>query len=591
MRVLRLPACPRAATFTRAGIALLAGGTVGALSTATAVATPASTDPITAAPGVASPPSSSVAAQVRLGPHAVPPTVTDISVPAVTAKARAATLARIVATARPAGRPSSNGILAAHVRSPLTHRFSMVGVTWDEGSAADGTTVSVRARNGATWSNWTPLPVEAAEAPAPGEDSLARAGTAPAWFGPSTGVEVVLYSPTGSTPRHLDVNVVDPGTSAYDSVATQPAATGGLTAGRGASGRSANEPRIITRRQWGADPSLGDRCWDPRLGDSFRMVFVHHTAGSNHYSRAESAAVVRGVYAFHTQARGWCDIAYNFLVDRYGNIYEGRRGGILKPVRGAHAGDYNVDTTGISLMGDFTSARPTRAMKHALVQLVAWRMGSSYHGAYGHTTIAGATFKRISGHRDAMSTSCPGQRVYDWLPTLRRRVAAQLRGTGSRIEARWHELGGKHSRLGAVSILEQRQNGGRHTAFQTGRMYDSSSGLHVLRNSALLTKYVRIGETSSVLGYPSSNLRSVANDTGAAASFAGGKLFFSRTTGATVLVRSAILKRYLAEGGPGGLLGFPLVHVHATKTGATAAFQHGTIAYEAALHRTVVTYS
>jgi uncharacterized protein with LGFP repeats len=587
MRALPLPACPHAAKFVRAGIGLLTACTLSSVAISTADATPAGADPVSAAPGV-----TRAAAGARLGPHAVPPSVTDISVPAVPPQDRAVTLARIATSAGAVSRFSANGILAAHLRSPLTHRFSMVGVTWDAGTAADGTTVAVRAHAGGMWSHWTQLPVEQSEAPGPGEDSLARAGTAPGWFGASSGVEVAVYSSTGSTPRHLDVNVVDPGTSTYDSVATKAGVTDSQIAARAGRGRSANEPRIITRRQWGADPSLGDRCWDPRIGDSFRMVFVHHTAGSNHYSESESAAVVRGVYAFHTQARGWCDIAYNFLVDRYGNIYEGRRGGIFKPVRGAHAGDYNVDTTGISLMGDFTRARPTRAMKHALVQLVAWRMGSAYHGAYGHTTIAGATFKRISGHRDAMSTSCPGQRVYDWLPVLRKRVAARLSGRESRIEARWRQLGGRHSRLGAVSILEQKENGGRHTAFQTGRMYSSSGGgLHVLRNSAVLTKYVRIGETSSVLGYPSSNLRSVANDTGASASFGGGKIFFSHATGATVLVRSAILKRYLAEGGPGGSLGFPLVHVHPTRTGATAGFQHGTITYEAARHRTVVTYS
>jgi uncharacterized protein with LGFP repeats len=322
------------------------------------------------------------------------------------------------------------------------------------------------------------------------------------------------------------------------------------------------------------------------------MVFIHHTAGSNHYSESESAAVVRGIYAFHTQSRGWCDIAYNFLVDRYGNVFEGRRGGIHLPVRGAHAGDYNVNTTGIALMGDFTSASPTRAMKRSLVQLVAWRMGTAYHGAYGNPTVHGTSFKRISGHRDAMSTTCPGQVVYDWLPTLRYRVATRLGSYRSPLEARWRALGGMHSRLGAVSIGEQVENGGRHTAFQTGRMYQSRGGSpHVLYHGAILRKYLGVGETRSHLGYPAGNVRSVANGTGKSASFAEGRIYSSRATGSTVLVRSAILKRFLRIGGAGGRLGFPEGRVHPTKTGSIAQFQHGTIAYDSSTHHTVVTYS
>jgi uncharacterized protein with LGFP repeats len=389
------------------------------------------------------------------------------------------------------------------------------------------------------------------------------------------------------------VDAIDPGTSTYDSTAARTAAAPAAKNHRGPhAGTFPSLPDVITRSQWGADPSLGDSCWQPRLGDTFSMVFVHHTAGSNDYSRSESPAVVRGVYAYHTQARHWCDIGYNFLVDRYGNIYEGRRGGIRMPVRGAHAGDYNVDTTGISLMGDFTKANPTRAMKHSLVQLIAWRMGTAYHGAYGRPTVNGKVFSRISGHRDAMSTSCPGQQVYDWLPTLRDRVATRLGNYESPIQTRWRSLGGPHSRLGVVSIGEQGENHGHHTTFQTGRMYDSrKGGLHTLYRSSVLKKYLRIGETDSGLGYPVSHLHSVGNGTGSSASFLRGRIFSSPATGATVLVRSAVLKRYLDLHAAGGRLGFPTVPVHSTKSGSLARFQHGSIAWVSARHKTVVTYS
>jgi uncharacterized protein with LGFP repeats len=322
------------------------------------------------------------------------------------------------------------------------------------------------------------------------------------------------------------------------------------------------------------------------------MVFVHHTASSNHYTAAQAPSIVRGIYAFHTQSRGWCDIAYNFLVDRYGNIYEGRRGGITRPVRGAHAGDYNLNTTGIALVGNFTKAHPTRAMKHSLVQLIAWRMGTAYHGAYGHPRVHGSRFKRISGHRDAMSTSCPGNSVYAWLPTLRQRVATRLGNYVSPIEARWDKLGGPHSDLGPVRVGEQRENGGHHTTFQTGRMYSSRrGGVHTLYKGAVLAKYLHIGETDSDLGYPASNLHSIVSGKGSSATFLGGRIFASRASGTTVLVRSAILKRYVALGSAAGRLGFPTVPVHTTKTGSLARFQHGTIAWDPKRHRTVVTYT
>jgi uncharacterized protein with LGFP repeats len=592
MRAIRSSLSASPLVRTRVGISVASSSVICALLAASsAAASPQFAAPPTA--GGRNAPTTSPGQIGRLAtgaPSAVPPVVKQLSVPPVARRDQAAASAKLAAV----GAPSSAAPLVAHLRKPLTHRFSMVGVTWDNGTAAKGTTVSVRAHTGGTWSAWTALEIDPAEGPAPSEDNAARAGTEPAWVGPAAGVEVAVYSPSGSAPRHLSVDAIDPGTSTYDSTAARTASE--RTSAKSGAGPDAGTfpslPTVITRNQWGADPSLGDSCWQPRLGDTFSMVFVHHTAGSNTYSRSESPAVVRGIYAYHTQARGWCDIGYNFLIDRYGNIYEGRRGGIRMPVRGAHAGDYNVDTTGISLMGDFTRANPTRSMKHSLVQLIAWRMGTAYHGAYGRPTVNGKVFSRISGHRDAMSTTCPGQQVYDWLPTLRDRVAVRLGDYQSPIQTRWRAMGGPHSRLGDVSIGEQGENHGRHTAFQTGRMYDSrNGGLHALYRSPVLKKYLRLGETGSGLGYPASNLHSIVNGTGSSATFLRGRIYSSPATGSTVLVRSAILKRYLDLGSAAGRLGFPTVPVHSIKNGSLARFQHGTITWVQSRHKTVVSYS
>lgn len=514
-------------------------------------------------------------------PHPVPPTVTALAVPAVPRKDRSSTTAALDDSA------AGDAALAAHLRKPFTHQFSLLGVTWDPGTAAVGTTVSVRSRSQGPWSDWTALVIDPDEGPAPRQEDSVRDGTAPYWVGEANGLEVAVYSTDGSTPTRLRVETIDPGTSSYDAATTLSTATPTGKAGPEA-GTFPGLPDVITRSEWGVDPSLGDRCWKPRFGDTFKSVFVHHTAGSNSYSRSESAAVVRGVYAYHTQSRGWCDIGYNFLVDRYGKIYEGRRGGMRMPVRGSHAGDYNADTSGISLMGDFTSRSATRPMKHSLVQLIAWRMGTAYRGAYGRPFIHDRRFARIAGHRDAMSTSCPGEKVYDWLPTLRERVATRLGNYESELERRWRALGGPHSRLGDVRIGEQVENGGHHTRFENGRLYISKAGLNALYRSPILAKYLSAGETDGKLGYPHSNLRSIVDHTGLSAEFDGGRIFWSKRTDSTVLVRSAILKRYLAEGSAAGPLGFPTVPVHPIETGALARFQHGTIAWDSGRHKTVV---
>lgn len=572
----------RPAAAKAVGLALVsvtALGAPSATSTASATLTTGDAGPSIAPSGVSA------------GATAVPPRIHELRIPAVATAHRAAATAKLSgrrSTAAPVG--SKHSPLVAHLRRPLMHPFSLVGVTWAAGTAAPGTTISMRAHSHGSWSNWTPLSVDPEEGPSPAEDSSARPGTDPAWVGDATGVEVAVYSPDGSTPQSLAVSAIDPGTSSYDGNAKTLAPAAASTSTTSSAGTFPGMPDIITRREWGADPSLGDPCWEPRYGDTFSMVFVHHTAGSNNYSESESAAVVRGVYAYHTQSRGWCDIGYNFLVDRYGNIYEGRRGGMILPVRGAHAGDYNVDTTGISLMGDFTSTQPTRAMKHALVQLIAWRMGTAYHGAYGHPLVNGKRFNRISGHRDAMSTSCPGQVVYDWLPTLRERVATRLGDYMSPIEARWRRMGGTGSRLGTVSIGEQPENGGHHTTFQGGRMYDSrDGGTHAFYQTPILDKYRSYGGTASALGYPYSGVRSIAG--GLTAEFAGGRIFYSAATPARVLVRSVILRRYLALGSAEGRLGFPTSSIHETSTGTIAHFQHGSIERNSVTHTTVVTYS
>src|SRR5262249_58362955 len=101
---------------------------------------------------------------------------------------------------------------------------------------------------------------------------------------------------------------------------------------------------------------------------------VHHTAGSNSYTRTQAAAIVRGIELYHVKGNGWNDIGYNFLVDRFGTIYEGRGGGVERNVIGAHSLGFNTGTVGVALIGNFQYTTPPKAMRDALVKLLAWRL-------------------------------------------------------------------------------------------------------------------------------------------------------------------------------------------------------------------------
>jgi hypothetical protein len=481
----------------------------------------------------------------------------------------------------------SAGRLVALADRPALSPFSMVAVTWDAMRDSSGLSLRVRTRTAGAWTGWTELAADT-DGPSPAEDPHAKGGTAPYWVGHATGLEVAVYA-TGKRPTHLSVQAIDPGSSAYD--AKLAAATSSDAGKRARSGKAGSFPRIpdiVTRSQWGADESLGDTCWDPKYGTRFDAVIVHHTAGSNDYTRREAASVVRGVLAYHTISRGWCDIGYNFLIDRYGTIYEGRAGGIRQPVRGAHAGDYNVDTTGISLMGNFDIAAPTSPMKRSLVALVAWRLGTAYHGAYGRPFLYDGRFDRISGHRDVMQTACPGRYVYDWLPQLRHRVSARLSGFSSKIETAWDSDGGKRSRLGPVRIGERMQSGGHNTRFTGGRMYKSRYGLYTLYPGPVLHYYVRSGGVLGDLGYPESAVYPTGGN-GKTAKFAGGRVYWSSDSNSHSLKHGAILRKYLRVGAADGRLGFPTSSVHPISGGMRAGFQGGFITYDAATKKATVT--
>jgi hypothetical protein len=195
----------------------------------------------------------------------------------------------------------------------------------------------------------------------------------------------------------------------------------------------ANSPLIISRFGWQADESI--RRAAPQYSDAIHFAVVHHTAGTNDYTREQSAAIVRGIEIYHVKGNGWNDIGYNFLVDKYGQIFEGRYGGVDKAVIGAHAEGFNTGAVGVSLLGSYGSVRPTAAATNALEQLLAWKLDLAHVDPMstltwrsgGNPRFANGVpvfLRAISGHRDTGFTDCPGNALYALLPGIARAVAA-----------------------------------------------------------------------------------------------------------------------------------------------------------------------
>ncbi|GGX76746.1 hypothetical protein GCM10010324_22690 [Streptomyces hiroshimensis] len=195
-------------------------------------------------------------------------------------------------------------------------------------------------------------------------------------------------------------------------------------------------PRIVTRAGWGADESLRESGFV--YTGAVRAAFIHHTASGNRYSCSQSASVIRGIYRYHVVSSGWRDLGYNFLIDKCGTVYEGRSGGVARPVKGAHTLGFNSNSMGIAVLGTYGTTSPSSAAVDAVADLTAWKLGLFGANPAGTASLVsggGNRFKKgtrvklkaISGHRDGFATECPGDRLYSRLGTART-VAARLQG-------------------------------------------------------------------------------------------------------------------------------------------------------------------
>lgn len=315
-----------------------------------------------------------------------------------------------------------------HVSSASTEilvpsELVVMGVTWKRGNDA-GTAVQYRQRSASGWGPWSFIETDGEHGPNDTESSKARtrSGSAPIVVTGAHTVQVRVITPDGgAAPTSPEAVVVDPGTSGADPEVG--------VAVPGAANATASRPVIYTRAQWGADESLRDQS-APEYG-SVNAAFVHHTAASNSYTSAQVPSILRGIYAYHVDGRGWRDIGYNFLIDRYGRTWEGRYGGTTRAVVGAQAAGMNFDSFGVSVLGNFDIASVPSAAVSAVTSLIGWKAQIHEFNPLGTALINGKRFTAVSGHRNASQTSCPGRYLYAQLPSIRVAAGAMVKGLPS----------------------------------------------------------------------------------------------------------------------------------------------------------------
>ena len=283
-------------------------------------------------------------------------------------------------------------------------------------------------------------------------------------------------------------------------------------------------PSIISRAEWGADESL--RCGSPQYDNGIRAAVIHHTAGSNDYSPLESAGIVKAIYTYHSKTLGWCDIAYNALVDKYGQVFEGSAGGLTKAVEAFHTGGFNRNTWGVAMIGNFDDVPPTPIQLRTVGRLLGWRLGmdgvdpkgtvalesaGSHYTTFAAGTIA--TLPTIFTHRDVGNTDCPGNAAYALMDEIRD-IASHFNDPpeelikalqGGAIYEHWQAIGGMNSVLGAPTSPEDSAEGdARYVTFAKGAMYWSPDTGAQPVTGAIYDAWASLSYERGPLGLPTS---------------------------------------------------------------------------------------
>ena len=384
---------------------------------------------------------------------------------------------------RPVGR-----LAGSSAELPVSWPFVLAGVQWS-GAAGARIELRARARDG-RWSRWALVSTLGHDADGEGRRESAHGGEdgprlygEPVWFGVADRFQLRASEPVHGVRVHF-VSAQGVAAAAGPEAARLASATG--NAGAAAAfplaqpilDAGSGQPPIIARSVWAGDhapPAV-----PPGYGD-VRLAFVHHTDNPNGYGAGEVPAMLLAIYDYHRYVRGWNDIGYNFVIDEFGRIWEARDGGIDQAVVGAQAGGYNLESTGVAVLGTFTYVVPPPATIDALQRLLAWKL--SLHGVptFGQVTVevnpsdafytafapgAHISLPRVAGHRQGCTTDCPGDAFFARLPAIRP-VVRKLAGRPAAVTL---ELSGKGVKRASYLMLASAEPGAGVPYTVSGRL-------------------------------------------------------------------------------------------------------------------------
>ncbi|MET0821106.1 MAG: peptidoglycan recognition protein [Aeromicrobium sp.] len=507
----------------------------------------------------------------------------DIVAPRATAGAVDVSSTTVPAAPQALSTASDGSDLVAELPARGTDEFGLVGVTWDSGFDATGMLVEVRLRTKGAWGSWEELHIEGVD-----DTEGGRPGTEPLWVGAADGVAVKVTSPTGQRPAGLKVDTIDAGATPSDPTSASAAVYRTSSAGAVTTAATTAQPPIILRSAWGAAPNT--KCDTPTVSSGIMGAVVHHTAGTNSYTADQSAQIVRATQAYHMKSRKWCDIGYNFLVDKYGQIFEGRNGGIDRAVRAAHSGNaaVNTYTMGVSMMGTFDKSAPTQATKDAVAKLISWRFGLAGIPATGTYSLGGKTLNRIAGHRDVVGTECPGAAAYAWLSApggLRATVASGVAAASSPVAQLASRLGvSKTGSLVAAEYPFYTAPKGTKARYRKLDIISSRFGTYAVKD-VVRSRYKSRGAQSGALGVPTSAQKKSPRSQVQLQRFHYGTIYRVKRKNkplTTVALYGRLENKYISRGELRGKLGVPTKTQRKISGGRERAyFTKGTLTLEA----------
>ena len=539
---------------------------------------------------------------------------------------------------------------AALLTDPLeVDRFFVAGFTWTGGAdLPDGVRIYLRVRESGSWSPWY-----LSEAADSGRDDRATPGTGEFVTGGADAIQasvvgsslpaglklaLVPSRPQGEevlgaddlktteaapTPVIEDASATDnqgtqvdpaamtlsaspapvaqPAAASVASPATAPATV--PVVAPAATTANGLPVAVTTRAEWGANASY--MSWDPEYARAGHVV-VHHTAGTNSYSAGQSASIVRGIYYYHAVVLDWGDIGYNFLVDKFGTVFEGRSGSVAAPAGrmsiGAHARGVNTGTMGISMMGDYSTVSPSDAQLSSVGKMAGWflkRAGISdvtgWAGLHVWTTEryqAGSTISmpRILGHRDVGYTTCPGNVGYSKLGAIRAIAKAQgsspQGGSSSAPSTVPQDHPGAVALRGALgangwigaatSGVQASAKGGVFQRFEHGVGYWSPATGAQFVGEPVLSAWGAYGYQTGSMGYPRSG--GVAGVGGSRHQIFEGGIAYWRPGGRVSFIHGSILNAWAASGWEHSKVGLPTGRAVRQANGTmTQTFEKGSI--------------